>query len=109
MSAGTGSGVGEGLSHREGLGEELTSGVSVPSGRQVDIDDLAVLVDDPVQVVPAAADLHVGLVYEPAIAGRVPAWSGGVDEQRGEALHPPVDRDMVDNDAALGQEFFDVT
>jgi hypothetical protein len=34
---------------------------------------------------------------------------GGVEEQRGEPLHPPVHRHVVDVDAAFGQEFFDVS
>ncbi len=41
-----------------------------------DVDDLAVLVDRPVDGAPAAGDLHVGLVDEPAIADRVPTGPG---------------------------------
>ena len=33
------------------------------------------------------------------------ARTGGLDELRGEALHPSVDADVIDGDAALGQEF----
>ncbi len=36
------------------------------------------------------------------------AWPGGVDEERGEALHPPLDGHVIDIDAALGVKFFDV-
>jgi hypothetical protein len=32
----------------------------------------------------------------------------GHGEQRRESLHPPVDGDVVDVDAALGEQFFDV-
>jgi hypothetical protein len=38
-------------------------------------------------------------------------WSvrpSGVGQQRGEPLHPAVDRHVVDLDAALGQQLFDV-
>jgi hypothetical protein len=45
----------------------------------------------------------VGFVDEPAVPGGVPARACGVGEQRGEALHPPVDGDVVDLDAALGE------
>jgi hypothetical protein len=38
----------------------------------------------------------------------VTARSSSFSQQGREALHPPVDRDMVDFDAALDQEFFDV-
>jgi hypothetical protein len=38
----------------------------------------------------------------------VPARPGGVGEQRREPLHPPVDRGVVDLDAAFGQQFLDI-
>jgi hypothetical protein len=38
-----------------------------------DVDELAVLIDRPVEVAPAAGDLDVGLLDEPPIAGRVPS------------------------------------
>ncbi len=38
----------------------------------------------------------------------MPAWPGRVDEKRGEALDPSVDGDVVDVDAAFGEDFFDV-
>ena len=78
------------------------------AGRDVDVDDLAVLVDGPVDVAPAAGDLDVGLVDEPAVADRVAARPGRVGQERREALHPPVDGDVVDLDATLGEEFLDV-
>jgi hypothetical protein len=36
------------------------------------------------------------------------ARPGGLNELRGELLHPAVDRDMVNSDAALGHQFLDV-
>jgi len=38
----------------------------------------------------------------------VAARSGGFDELRGEPLYPPVQRDVVDLDAALGEQLFQV-
>jgi hypothetical protein len=38
----------------------------------------------------------------------VAARAGGLDELRGETLHPPVDGDVVNGDAALGEQLFDV-
>jgi hypothetical protein len=35
----------------------------------------------------------------------VPAGSSGVGQQRREPLHPPVDGDAVNLDAALGEQF----
>jgi hypothetical protein len=38
----------------------------------------------------------------------VSAWPGGVGQQRREALDPAVDGGVVDVDAALGEQLFDV-
>jgi hypothetical protein len=49
-------------------------------------------------------------VDELEVSGSVPTRpGGGVGEQRGEPLHPPVDGDVVDVDAALGQQLLDVS
>jgi hypothetical protein len=87
----------------QGPGKELAGCRQIPLRRGQDIDDLPVLVARPVQVHPLPGDLQVGLVHEPAIPGDVPAWSGCVDQLRGEPLHPPVDRDVVHRDAAFGR------
>jgi hypothetical protein len=36
-------------------------------------------------------------------------WEQVVDDQRGEVLHPPVDGDVINIDATLGEQFFDVS
>ena len=88
--------------------EEHAGRVGVAPGRDVDVDHLTPLVDRPVDVPPHAGDLHVSLVHMPPVAGPVAARSGGIDEQRGEPVHPPVDRDVVDPQPALGEELLDV-
>jgi hypothetical protein len=93
---------------RQCPGEEPAGGRHVPLRRGQDVDDLSVLVDRPIQVHPSSGDLQVGLVDEPVISGDVPAGPGSVDQLGGEPLHPPVNRDVVHHDAALGQEFFHV-
>ena len=40
----------------------------------------------------------------PAVARRMPGESGGVGQQRGEPVHPPVDGHVVDLDAAFGEQ-----
>jgi hypothetical protein len=73
----------------------------------IDVDDLAELVDGPVDIPPLApplaGDLHIRLVDLPAIADAVAAGPGGVGQQRRESQHPPVDGDVVDLDATLGE------
>jgi hypothetical protein len=81
----------------------------VATFRDEHIDDLAVLVDRPVHVAPHTGDLHVGFVDEPAVADTVATWPRSDDDQRAEALHPPVDGDVIDVHAAFGEEFFDIS
>ncbi len=88
--------------------EELRGSCDVASFRHVHVDDLAVLIHGPVHVAPHTGDLDVGLVDEPAVTDAVTTRPRRVDEQRCEALHPPVDGDVIDLDAAFGEEFLDV-
>ena len=67
------------------------------------------LVDRPVEIRPLAGDLDVGLIGEPPVTRGVPGWPGGLDELRCEALDPPIDGDVIDPDAALGQQLLNVT
>jgi hypothetical protein len=69
---------------------------------------LAVLVDGPVQVRPLAGHLDMRLIGEPPVTGSVPERTGGLDELEGEPLHPPVDGDVIDGDAALGQQLLHI-
>jgi hypothetical protein len=85
-------------------GEEPASRRRIPLLAGQHVDDLPELVDRPVQVAPPTADLEIRLIHPPPVADRVPAGTRGVSEQRGEPLHPPVHGDVVDLDAALGQQ-----
>jgi len=89
-------------------GEERARGGDVSALRQVHVDDLALLVDRPVDVGPDAGDLDVGLVDEPAVPRQVPSRPGCVDQQRREALHPAIEGDVIDLDAPLGEQLLEV-
>jgi hypothetical protein len=67
------------------------------------------LVDCSVHVAPHPGDLDVRLVHEPSIADTVPARSSSLDDQRGEALHPPVDGDVINLHAAFREQFFNIS
>ena len=62
------------------------------------------LVDGAVDVAPDAGDLDLGLVNKPTVTDHVARWLCRLDEQRREALHPPVQGDVVDFDSAFGEE-----
>jgi hypothetical protein len=88
--------------------EEAAGSPPVTLGGDKDIDDLAELVDGAEDVAPSAGDLCVGLIDLPAVPDGVAAGPGGLGEQQGEPLHPAVDGDVVDLNAPLSQELFDV-
>jgi hypothetical protein len=82
-------------------------GVSLPGDEHV--DDLAELVNRPIHIPPLPGDKHIGLVHLPAVADGVPAGASGLGQQRRDLLDPPVDRDVVDLDPALGEELLDIS
>jgi hypothetical protein len=89
------------------LEEPAGSGRVAPWGDE-HVDDLAELVDGLVGVAPPSGDLQVGLVDLPAITDAVAAGPGSLGQQGREALDPAVDGDVVDLDAAFGQQLLDV-
>ncbi len=93
---------------RECLDEEDAGGGQVAPGGQPHVDDLPVLVDGPVEVCPSSVDLDVGLVDEPAATRNVTACPCRHHELGCEPLDPPVDGDVVDRDATLGEQLVNV-
>jgi hypothetical protein len=69
-----------------------------PHGQQ-DVDDLTVLIDGPVEIGPLTGNLQVSLSHEPPVTKSAPARPGRLGELGSEALHPPVDGDVIDGDA----------
>lgn len=63
--------------------------------RDIDVDDLAVLIHVPVDVTPDAGNLDVSLVREPSIVDTATTRPGRVDQKRREPLHPSVNRDVI--------------
>ena len=61
-------------------GEEAPRCSQVTPDRQQDLNDLAMLIDGPVQVSPFAGHLQVCLVDEPQVARGVPARPGRLNE-----------------------------
>ena len=88
----------------EGCGEEAARRGDIPALGDEYLDDLAVLVHGPIDVPPHSGDLDVGLVDEPPVTHMVPARACRVDQFGGEVLDPPVQRDVVHVDAALGEK-----
>ena len=81
------------------IGKEPCRSRGVATPRDEYVHDLTFLVYGSVNVVPPTSDLRVGLSNEPTRPDRMPAWSCRVDQQRCEALNPPVQGDVIDLDA----------
>jgi hypothetical protein len=89
-------------------GERARRGDITP-GRDEHVDDLAVSVDSSVHVASHAGNFDIGLVDEPAPPDGMAKGSRRVDQQRCEPLHPAVQREVVDLDAAFPEQFFQVS
>ena len=84
------------------MGDDLCSSARVKNCQvagksrfsETNVDNLAELVDCPVQVDPSSSDFDVCFVNKPSVTRAVSAGSRRVDQQRCEALHPPKDRDV---------------
>jgi hypothetical protein len=90
------------------LRKNCPGGVAIPAGLEQDVDDLAVLVDGPPEVLTLAADCHEELVQMPRVAN----WPRPTPEPpcvgRTESLAPVPDGLVRHCDGALGEEVFDV-
>jgi len=81
----------------------------VPGTTDMHIDDLAILVDGTEGRAPPTRDPKTGLVNAPGSTNTMSMRSGRVSVERSEVVHPVVDGRRIDMNAALGQEFRDVS
>jgi hypothetical protein len=81
----------------------------IPCDRQVTtlgpqhVSDLAMLVNRLGQIRPPPGDRDVRLANEPPVTWNSPTEPCRLDELGTELLHPPVHREVIDGDAALGK------
>src|SRR4029079_1075347 len=93
----------------EEFAEEPLGGLGVPARWDQDVEDVAVLVDGPPQILPTAVDRQQHLVEVPLVAGSglAAAQAGRVD---GSELGTPLpDRLVRDDHAADQHELLDLT
>jgi hypothetical protein len=77
--------------------------------RDEDVDNLAELVDRPIQIDPPSGDFDISFVDESPITGGMPAGPGRIHQQWSEPLHPPLHTHVIDLDVPLGQQLLHVT
>ena len=95
------------LAHQ--LAEEAFRRLRVSAGLDQDVEDVAVLIDRPPQVLPDAADLDEYLVQKPCVAGFGSASAQATRVFGPELSAPCTDRLVRDHDTAGEHQFLDVT
>jgi hypothetical protein len=93
----------------DGAFEERPGRGVISFGAQQEVDSVAVAVDRAVQVLPLAADLHVGLVHPPASTHRTLAPAERSSQHRQHFHRPAMQRGVIDEDPALGHHLLDVS
>jgi hypothetical protein len=94
-----------GSGDRDGRAEERLGGFLIAGFAQVDVDQGAVTVDRPVQVLPLASHFDVGLIDIPAATGfALAVLAQGIDEQRRQLCLSGADRLVAEHQAAQQQD-----
>jgi hypothetical protein len=82
--------------------EERLRRSSVAPCAEVDVHDLALLIDRPITVGPSALEAAVSFIHAPLPPYRRSVRAGSLCEKRQESLYPAVDGAPIDHDATLG-------
>ena len=90
-------------------GKEPLGGCDIPPSAQEKIDGAARFIHGAIEVDPLAFDLEVSLIHAPRVAHRPGVRLPTLFKIRHVALHPPQDRRMSQQDAALGHHLDQVT
>ena len=93
----------------EEFAEEPLGGLGVPAGLDQDVEDVAVLIDGPPQLLPTAVDRQEHLVEMPPVAGSGLAAAQPAGVLRPELGTPLPDRLVADDHAADQHELLDLT
>ena len=95
--------------NRHGRAEEGFGGFLIAGLAQVDVDQVAVAIDRPVQVLPLARNFDVRFIDIPAPAGFALApLAQGIGEQRRQSGFPVADRFMAEHQAAQKQDLGEI-
>ena len=92
----------------EQLAKEPRGGVAIPARLEQDVDDLAVLVDDPLEILTLTANGHEEFVQMPRVADRPGPMPEPPRVREAEGFAPVPDGLVRDGDAAVREEVFDV-
>jgi hypothetical protein len=103
-----GGGLGRDGTCAQRAGEEPAGGCQVaPIGWQ-HVDELAVLINGPIEITPLPGHLDVRLVSELPVTGSMTAGRAPSMNSRVNRWTPPIDGDVIDGDTVLSQQFLHV-
>jgi len=85
--------------------EERLRRSSVAPYAEVDVHDLALLIDRSITVGPSAVEAAVCFIHAPLPPYRHSVRAGSLCEKRQESMYPAVDGAPIDHDATLGEPF----
>lgn len=88
--------------------EEGSGRFDVSARRHEHVDDLAVLINSPLDISQTTRDFHIRFINKPAATNCVTARPSSVNQQRSETLHPPIGGDMIDINTAFCKRFFNI-
>jgi hypothetical protein len=88
--------------------KELAGCLGVAPWGDEHIEDLPELIDRAVDLALLPGDPHLRFVHKPSDLLRRVDWPGSLGQQRREPKHPSIQRDVLDLDATLGEQRFDV-
>src|SRR5712692_5588932 len=88
--------------------EELSS-FSIASWTQEELKRVPLGIDGPVEIGPDFLDFDVGLVHAPGVVAGFEVRSTTLLQFRRIALHPAIDRGMIDRESTFSHHFFEVT
>ena len=89
--------------------KEAFGGFGIARGTQEKLERVPKGIDRPVQVRPCSFDLDGGFIDAPGICGGFEVWPAAFLQFRGVALHPAVDRGVVNLQPAFEHHFLQIT
>ena len=92
----------------EQFAKERRGGVAISAGLEQDVDDIAVLVDGPPEVLTLATNRHEEFVEMPRVADRPGPMPEPPGVREAEGLAPVPNGFVRDGDAAVREEVFDI-
>jgi len=93
----------------ESIAEKALGGLGIAGCTQQKVNGMALSIDSPVEVIPRVLDVDAGLIEPVRIMSSCEIWPTAFVELGRIALDPAEYRRMIDAEAALQLQFFNVT